>query len=126
VTAGQLAAFTVLTTRTAPINYLFLPKGPFSLDRLNLQSRGVCAARALFTLFVSLLFSVPAISSSVAFQCRRRLQVKLALAVAKGYCAAKPNAIIEGSLRVDIPACTLYAPRLLSPLRHLDEAKHGS
>ena len=39
---------------------LSLPKSPFLWKRLNLWGCGVKAARAMFTLFVSLLFSVPA------------------------------------------------------------------
>jgi len=42
------------------------------------------------------------------------------------YSVAKPNALIEGSLRPDTPACTMCAARLLAPLRHLDEGRHGS
>jgi len=36
------------------------------------------------------------------------------------------HALIDGSLRPDTAACTMCAAGLLSTLRHLDEAKHGS
>ena len=36
------------------------------------------------------------------------------------------HALIEGAGRPATPGCTMCAARLLPPLRHLDEAKHGS
>jgi hypothetical protein len=36
------------------------------------------------------------------------------------------HALIEGAGRPATPGCTMCAARSLSPLRHLDEAKHGS